>query len=501
MSGMTSLVSSTVPPSLAVLSVAEMYAADKAAIEAGIPSLTLMEAAGTAAARTIAQRWSRRPVLILCGPGNNGGDGYVVARLLRQKGWPVRVVCSAAAEQTDARVNAARWCEDGGEIMAIDADVLNGAELVVDALFGAGLSRPLAADLQAIMARINAEKIPCVAIDVPSGVSGDTGEALGGVDGVSACAVTVTFFRPKPGHLLYPGRALCGEVVVANIGIPDAALHKIGPMTCENAPGLWQLPQPSWTDHKYTRGHAVVVGGAIMTGAARLAARAARRAGAGLLTLAVPPDSVTIYASSEVGAFVEPCPPGDLHKVLADPRRNAVLIGPGCGVGDPTRKMVMTCLATEKAVVLDADALTSFAQDPESLFAAMKKRRAATVVTPHAGEFSRVFGARFAGNKLQSARSAAATAGAVVVYKGADTVVAAPDGRAAIATNGPFWLATGGTGDVLAGFVLGLLAQGCDAWTAATAGVWLHGATGTAAGRGLIAEDLPETLSKVLQGL
>ncbi|TAL04839.1 MAG: NAD(P)H-hydrate dehydratase [Rhodospirillaceae bacterium] len=502
MSGIVSADSPLVPPELAVLSVAEMYAADHAAAAAGIPSLVLMEAAGAAVARAIMVRWSRQAVTILCGPGNNGGDGYVVARLLHEAGWPVRLACGTGAGQSDAIANAQRWREAGGESIAIGPHVLDGGGLVVDALFGAGLSRPLTPEIRTLVSRINQQRIACIAIDVPSGVSGDTGEVLGGGDdGAPRCAMTVTFFRPKSAHLLYPGRALCGELIVADIGIPASVLGGIRPATCRNTPALWHLPEPGWADHKYTRGHGIVIGGSAMTGAARLAARAARRVGAGLLTLAVPPDSVPIYAGSEVGAFVEPRPGDDLKNVLSDPRRNCVLIGPGCGVGVETRRMVTACLATEKAVVLDADALTSFAQAPRELFEAVASRRAATVMTPHGGEFSRLFGADVTGGKLAHARAAAARAGAVIVYKGADTVVAAPDGRAAIAANGPPWLATGGSGDVLAGLVLGLLAQGCDGWTAATAGVWLHGAAAIAVGRGLIAEDLPEALPKVLQGL
>jgi NAD(P)H-hydrate epimerase len=492
-------------PDLAVLSVAEMYAADNAAASAGIPSLTLMENAGTALYQAVAARWPRGHAVILCGPGNNGGDGYVVARLLRDAGWSVRVACSGPATQADAKANESRWRATGGETVALNPAALEGAGVVVDALFGAGLSRALPPDIRAVIARINRDRIPCLAVDVPSGVMGDTGEVLGGgEDGAPQCAATVTFFRPKPAHLLFPGRALCGDLTVADIGIPAAVLETIRPATCQNTPALWQLPRPGWNDHKYTRGHAIVIGGAKMTGAARLAARAARRAGAGLLTLAVPSEAVSIYAGSEVGAFVE-ARGTDLEATFADRRRNCILIGPGCGVGAETRAMVLACLATEKAVVLDADALTSFEQSPDHLFKAIQARRAATVLTPHGGEFARLFGTAAGGGpvegKLARARAAALASGAIVVFKGPDTVVADPAGRAAIASNAPPWLATGGSGDVLAGIILGLLAQSCDGWTAATAGVWLHGAAGTMAGRGLIAEDLPEVLPKILTGI
>jgi len=490
------------PAAFAVLSVSEMYAADAAAANAGIPSLGLMEAAGAAVVDVITQHWSQRPAVVLCGPGNNGGDGYVVARLLRDKGWTVRVAATGDATQTDAKVNAQRWRDSGGTIEAVTASTVADAGVVVDALFGAGLSRALSPELRQIMAAINTRQIPCVGVDVPSGVAGDTGLVLGGgADGAPQCAATVTFFRPKPAHLLYPARALCGEITVADIGIPPTVLQRIAPSTCANRPGLWRLPQPAWSDHKYTRGHAVVFGGAVMTGAARLAARAARRAGAGLLTLAVPPSAVPIYAASEIGAFVEGVGENDTATVLADRRRNCVLIGPGCGVGAVTRQMVTICLATDRAVVLDADALTSFADTPQDLFAAIKARKATTVMTPHAGEFGRLFGSNAGEGKLAATRAAAALSGAVVVYKGPDTVVATPDGRATIANNAPPWLATGGSGDVLAGVILGLLAQGSDGWSAAAAGVWLHGAMGAKAGPGLIAEDLPDALPAVLRDL
>jgi NAD(P)H-hydrate epimerase len=490
---------------LAVLSVAEMYAADDAAASAGIPSLALMENAGAAIARVVEARWRRGCAVILCGPGNNGGDGYVVARLLRAAGWEVRVGATGPATQADAKANEARWRGMGGESAAVTLDILKGADVVIDALFGAGLSRALTPEIRALVAAINCDNIPCLAVDVPSGVMGDTGEVLGGgADGAPQCVAAVTFFRPKPAHLLYPGRALCGDVIVADIGIPASVLEKINPATSQNTPGLWQLPRPGWNDHKYTRGHAVVIGGAKMTGAARLAARAARRAGAGLLTLAVPAEAFSIYAGSEVGAFVE-AHSGDLQPVLADRRRNCILIGPGCGVGAETRAMVLACLASDKAVVLDADALTSFEQAPDQLFQAIRGRSAPTVMTPHGGEFARLFGKGGAGGqtigKLAVTRAAAAASGAIVIFKGPDTVVADPGGRAAIASNAPPWLATGGSGDVLAGIILGLLAQSCDGWTAANAGVWLHGAAGTMAGRGLIAEDLPEVLPKILSGM
>ncbi len=484
----------------AVLSVAEMYAADKAAAAAGVPSLDLMESAGLAVARLVQTRFMPQPVTILCGPGNNGGDGFVAARLLAEAGWPVRLglLGSVAELKGDAAASAARW---RGTVHALSVDLLDGQPLVIDALFGAGLSRPLDGVARAVIERITADQLSCVAIDVPSGVQGDSGLVLGVAP---RCALTVTFFRLKPAHLLFPGRDLCGEVSIADIGIPDGVLTAIAPKTLRNRPGVWTLPAPHWKDHKYVRGHGVVVGSALMSGAARLAARGARRAGAGLLTFAVPQAAFQLYAADAAGAFVHAVDTlEDLDTVLADKRRNGVLIGPGAAPGPDTAMRVLKVLAANRAVVLDAGALASFEDDPQQLFTAIRRQSAPVVMTPHDGEFARLFkGAGFAeGGKLARARAAATASGAVVVFKGPDSVVAAPDGRAAIADNAPPWLATGGSGDVLAGIILGLLVQGMLGWEAACAGVWLHGAAASRFGRGLIAEDLPEELPKVLKSL
>ncbi|MGE4061742.1 MAG: NAD(P)H-hydrate dehydratase [Rhodospirillaceae bacterium] len=487
-----------VPDQCAVLTVAEMVAADKAAAEAGIDILTLMEAAGAAVARVIEARWPRRAVTVLCGPGNNGGDGFVVARLLAEKGWPVRVgVLGPRADlKGEAAVNAGRW---RGELAALTPALLDGEPLVVDALFGAGLKRPLEGAARAAIERLNGGNLPCVAVDVPSGVDGDTGEVRGDV--APRCAATVTFFRPKPAHLLYPARELCGALTVADIGIPDSVLTRIRPRTAHNTPALWQLPQWKWSDHKYDHGYAVVIGGNVMTGASRLAARAARRAGAGILRMAVPASVVALYAAEAPGAFVQALETEkDLDALLADQRRNGVLIGPGAGVSDITRARVLRILACGKAVVLDADALTTFEPDPKPLLTAIRAAERPVIMTPHDGEFARIF-KTMSGSRLARARAGAAASGAVVVLKGADTVVAAPDGRAAIASNAVPWLATGGSGDVLSGIILGLLVQKMPAFEAACAGVWLHGEAASRLGRGLIAEDLPEQLPAIFARL
>lgn len=476
----------------ALLSVQEMYRADSLAMQGGVPGLTLMEAAGTAIARAIRRRWRPRPVAILCGPGNNGGDGFVVARLLAMEGWPVRLGLLGAPQalRGDAGANAARW---RGPIRPLHPDLLGGDPLVVDALFGAGLARPLDGIARTLIEAINARGLDCIGVDVPSGVHGDSGQVLGAAP---RCRLTVTFFRAKPGHLLLPGRTLCGELIVADIGIPAATLGEIRPATFANVPALWQedLPRPTLAGNKYHRGHAVVVGGEEMTGAARLAAESARRSGAGLVTIAAAPSVHAIYASGRPGTIVARiADDAALQALCSDPRRNALLIGPGAGVSAETRQRVLMLLGLAKPCVLDADALTVFRDDPQRLFAAIK---GPCVLTPHEGEFARLF--PDAGDKLTRARTAAARSGAVIVLKGADTVIAASDGRATINANAPAELATAGSGDVLAGIALGLLAQGVPAFAAAAAAVWLHGHAAAAFGPGLIAEDLIDALPQAL---
>lgn len=500
---------------LELLTSAQMSRADQLAAASGVPSLTLMENAGRAVAdeaQTMVQPGAR--ILVLCGPGNNGGDGFVAARLLALRGFTADVALLGDREalQGDAGEMARRW---SGAVMPLDGvePHMLDAGLVIDALFGAGLSRAITGEAAVVVAAINASDKPVLAIDVPSGVDGTTGRATGPV--VTATR-TVTFFRRKPGHLLLPGRALCGDVVVRQIGIPtDVLSHLDAQPTWANAPRLWTalFPKPELDAHKYRRGHAVVVcGPAHSTGAARLGARGVLRIGAGLVTVASPPDAVAVNAAHLTAVMLAPFEgPRGLAEILSDPRRNAVLIGPGAGIGVSTRLMVQVALEYEAACVLDADALTSFTLDQDDdaepvvnhLFALIKEQPSRPVVmTPHEGEFARVFGTLpetgGGASKLIRARAAAVVSGAVVVVKGADTVIAAPDGRAVINDNAPATLATAGSGDVLAGFITGLLAQGMPAFEAACAAVWLHGACANRFGPGLIAEDIAEQLPGVL---
>ena len=471
-------------PSL-LLHVDEMHRADAGAVAAGVPSLNLMENAGIAVAAAISARWTPRPIAILCGPGNNGGDGFVLARLLATDGWPVRVSLLGSTDKLkgDAKVNADRW---NGVVNPLSLTALEDAELVVDAIFGAGLSRPVDVDLANLFTHIST---PVIAVDIPSGVHGDTGAVLGAAP---AADFTVTFCRAKPGHILLPGRDLCGELIVADIGIPDTVIDDIASSTSRNGPELWlsNFPFPNSAAHKYTRGHAVIAGGATMTGAARMAAMAARRMGVGLLTLSAPTEAAAIYAADMPGNLVSTAPFTD---ILDDPRKNAVLVGPGAEVGEETRARILAARAAKKASVIDADALTVFADDPDTLFQVID---ADCVITPHEGEFARLFD--FKDDKLTRARRAAASAGAVVLLKGPDTVIAAPDGRVAINDTCTPYFATGGTGDVLAGMITGLLAQGMPAFQAAAAAAWIHGRAAELFGPGLIAEDLTKMIPKVL---
>lgn len=496
-----------------LLSNDEMSHADRLAIDGGIAGIDLMEKAGKAVVEAAAS-WRRTGsrVVVVAGPGNNGGDGFVAARLLAERGYDVQVhlVGDPAKLKDDAALAAKKW---DGPVTAVrpgdqdGANELVGADIVIDALFGAGLDRPVDGLTRAMIEAMNAQSAPVVAVDLPSGINGTSGAVMGAA--VNA-AQTVTFFRKKPGHLLIPGRLHCGAISVADIGIPAAVLARIAPRTFENLPALWRqsFPVPRHQGHKYDRGHAVVVSGpSWSTGAARLAARGALRAGAGLVTIASPREALAVNAAASLAVMVRPVDgAAELTAFLADQRLNALAIGPGIGVGEATCELVLAALAGDRAVVLDADAITSFTREPRRLADALKARQEqATILTPHEGEFSRYFGVlderTKVGSKLVRARLAAAITGATILLKGPDTVVATPDGRASIAGNAPAFLATAGSGDVLTGIAAGLLAQNMPAFEAATAAVWLHGEAANVFGPGLISEDLPDMLPRVYRAL
>jgi NAD(P)H-hydrate epimerase len=489
------------PADLAVLTTRQMYEADRLAIAGGIAGSALMEAAGAAVAGAVMSRRAPQPVLVLCGPGNNGGDGFVAARHLAAAGWPVRVALLGPRDalKGDAAGAAAAW---RGAVLPLDDAAPAAGELVVDALFGAGLGRPLDGRPAELARRCAALGSAVVAVDVPSGLPGDGAEPLGGL--AFRAETTVTFFRKKPAHLLMPAREFCGEVILAEIGIPAAVLAGIAPKTCENGPAVWlaEFPWRGAAAHKYQAGHLLVAGGTAVTGAAQLACRAGLRIGAGLVSVACDAASLPIYAVANPGVITLNLPAAaDFETALEDPRRNAVVVGPGNGVTDGTRQRAAAAIRAGKRAVLDADALTVFQDAPAALWRLVAAAAEGQVVlTPHDGEFARLF-TDIAGNRLERAVAAAGRSGAVVVLKGPDTVVAAPDGRAAINGGAPPWLATGGTGDVLAGMIGGLLAQGMPAFEAAAAAVWLHGCAAAGLGPGMIAEDLPAALPAVLRAL
>ena len=484
-----------------VLTTAEMERADRLTIAAGTPGFALMLSAGQAVADAARDLVDEGPILVIAGPGNNGGDGFVAAAELAAQGREVSVIlmCERDALKGDAASAARGW---KFPVLPFNPQAIGRPALIIDALFGAGVNRSVDGEARAMIEAINANGAPVLAVDLPSGVNGTTSAM-----GVAVRATeTVTFFRKKPAHLLLPGRLRCGRVRVSDIGIEAHVLDEIRPQTFENTPQLWRksFPVPRVDAHKYARGHVLAVSGDIAaTGAARLSARAALRAGAGLVTLLTPRDALAVNAVALTAVMVRAVDTAaEFAEQLSDRRFNAIVLGPGAGVGARTVEFVHTALAAQRPVVLDADALTSFAEAPDRLFSAIKALSEPQVVlTPHEGEFPRLFSDlsnKHPGrSKLERVRAAAERSGAVVLLKGPDTTIAAPDGRTTIADNAPPWLATAGSGDVLAGIIAGLLAQGADGFDAATMGVWMHGEAAREAGPGLIAEDLPEVLPAV----
>lgn len=472
-----------------ILTVAEVAAADRAAIAAGTSGLTLMDRAGTAVADAIALRFRPQPVTVLCGPGNNGGDGYIAAQRLKERGWPVRLLAIASPVAEDAKAAAALWTGDVAE-----AEDFQPTGLVVDAMFGAGLSRPLDGVALHIAESLAGAPTEVVSIDVPSGVPGDSGQPAG----PAICAtLTVTFHARKPAHVLEPGRELCGEVVVAGIGLAETPSR-----TVLNGPDLWlsQFPWPTVASHKHARGRLIVVSGdAWNSGAARLAARAGLRIGAGLVTIHAPPEALAANAAHLEAVMLRTFE-SDVDLEEAANKVDAVVIGPAAGITETTLLNVLALARTGAALVIDADAITVFRNDAAELFTILDRD---DVLTPHPGEFERLFPGvlKSAPERITAARLAARKAGCVVLLKGADTVVAAPDGRVAVNANGSPWLATAGSGDVLAGYIGGLVSQGMESFEAACAGAWIHAEAAELHGPGLISEDLPGLTPAVLRRL
>ncbi len=477
-----------------IILVDDMRAIDARAAELGVPTRTLMENAGAAVAIEVQARFEVRPTLILCGPGNNGGDGFVAARKLAEAGWPVRVgvVGDRRALTGDARDAASAWM---GWVDEAAVSLLEPGMLVIDAVFGAGLSRSLDGVAAALAGATRGHDV--VGVDVPSGVPGDGDPP----EGVSFRAdLTVTFERKKLAHVLEPGRSLCGDVVVAAIGVPREAILERAIWLWENGEALWSLPWPDAQAHKHARGHAMVVsGGAGRTGAARLAARAALRVGAGLVTVLSPPPAMRENAAQLTAIMLAEVK--DVAAICAAAANaGAIVVGPAAGVTPRTRETLTALAELGVALVLDADALTVAAADPQVFLATL---RPDAVLTPHVGEFRRLFPDLAEGSlsRIERVRAAARRAGCTVLLKGPDTVIAAPDGAAVVNTTGAPFLATAGSGDVLAGIIAGLIAQGMPSFDAACAGVWLHGRLGEHLGAGLIADDLPDALPDLLNTL
>lgn len=488
-----------------LLTPSEMARADALTIAGGIPGARLMDNAGYAVADAICARFSQGSrAVVLCGMGNNGGDGFVIARVLKARGFAVRVALALPEGRTtrDLKGDAAgaerAW---RGDTVPATPDVFGGARVIVDALYGAGLSRDVSGRDAELIAAVNAARTGgayVYAVDLPSGIDGRTGE----VRGTAVIAdETVTFFRRKPGHLLLPGRTHCGRLRLVQIGIGPEVLAEIAPRAAVSGPALWAecWPAPAVDSHKFSRGAVLVASGPLPScGAARLAAEAALRAGAGIVTVATPPDAVATVAAWRAAFVVKPtADAAALAGLLREPRLRAAVVGPGLGLGDDIWPAIRAALEADMALLLDADAITQMSRRRDEAFALIKARKGEVVLTPHQGEFGRLF-PDIGGSKLDRARAAAERSGAVVLLKGPDTVIAHPDGRAAINENATAVLATAGSGDVLAGIVGGLLAAGRPAFEATALAAWLHGEAGRIAGPGSIADDIAAALRLAL---
>lgn len=463
-----------------ILTAEQIKEMEQSAIAAGITEQVLMQRAGEGVVEVILAKFAPCPTVVFCGPGKNGGDGKIVAQLLEEKGWPVEVVN----------------LKDLPPLEKIEA-LLNQAGLIVDGLFGTGLSHPLEENMVTLITLINSSLKPVVSIDIPTGIETNSGGCYGA--SIQA-ALTVTFFRPRTGHYLLPGRAHKGELFVKDLGLPDSFFH---PITAHlNDPSLWNdsLKDPQLLNHKYDRGPCLIIGTGCMPGAIRLATLAARRIGAGLLRVICKKEEYPLFATTAWGEIITPITSADeFLKWIEDKHFRALLWGVGTYPHESTREQAIMTLLTKKPCVLDGGALSSFAGKTSELETHIHEN---VILTPHEGEFLRLFPhLAFLNNKAEKALKAAAEIGAIIVLKGNDTVIASPQGELIINANAPATLSTAGTGDVLAGMMVSLLAQGLPPFQAAAAAVWIHGEAANHRGLGLIAEDLPGEIPSVLQEL
>lgn len=451
---------------------------EQSVIATGISEQVLMERAGEGVVEVILEKFSPCLTVIFCGPGKNGGDGKVVARLLKKKGWPVEVVS----------------LEHLPSFEKIET-LLSHAGLIVDGLFGSGLARPLEENTLTLVSLINASLKPVVSIDIPTGIETNSGASC--IESIRA-TYTVTFFRARLGHYLLPGREYRGELFVKDLGLPDALL----PPTSShlNSPSLWNdsLKDPQLLDHKYDRGPCLIIATGCMPGAIRLASLAARRGGSGLVRVICKREEYPLFATTAWGEIITPVASAEeFFKWIEDKHFKALLWGAGTHPHDSIREQAITILLTKKPCVLDGGALSSFAGKASELTNHLHEN---VILTPHEGEFLRLFPhLAFLKNKTEKALKAAAEAGAIIVLKGNDTVIASPKGELIINANAPTTLSTAGTGDVLAGLMVSLLAQGLPPFQAAAAAVWMHGEAASHKGLGLIAEDLLGEIPSVVQ--
>lgn len=489
------------------LSREEMKEAEQRAITHGVSGLQMMGCAGREIAKIIKKRFSNKDanILVLCGSGNNGGDGFVVAKHLHHAGYRVHAIAMTSLDQLapDA-LYMAKQCNAPKTVYQGDdrfwEEHLAKADLVIDALFGTGLSRPIEGNVFRLIEAVNKSSAKVIAIDIPSGIDANTGGLLGIAMNAT---MTVTFEAKKPGHILQPGKAYVGELQVVGIDIPTDVMASFTPSILRNTPMVWgkHLPIRPEASHKYHAGHLVVRGGEVLQGAAKLVSLSGLRVGAGLVTIAVPSKALPQYCASNLSVMQKPVDTvEEWNQFVSDPRVTAMVIGPGNGVGELTKQLVFASCRLGKSLVLDADGLTSVGGDIDSLTQLTHDH---VVITPHEGEWERCFARKLNSqdDKVTRARATASLLKGVVVLKGNDTVIASHDGRIVINDHTTSLLATAGTGDVLSGLIAGLMAAGMKPFEAACAAVWIHGDLALRTGIGMISEDLPDTIPEVLQSL